>query len=109
MILEIARAGGRIDRVFFSPDVESPDLHDLPHDNVSRKPGIKMALQAKKEFPEIDFKKSIMVGDSYSDMLFGKRLGMKNVLIGENYTENSEINELVSYKYISLKEFADDL
>ena len=31
-----------------------------------------MALQAKDDFPDIDFTKSIMAGDSISDMLFAK-------------------------------------
>jgi histidinol phosphatase-like enzyme len=40
-----------------------------------------MAELAQKEFPEIDFKKSIMVGDTDGDLNFGKNLGMKTVLI----------------------------
>jgi len=40
-----------------------------------------MALEAQTDFPEIDFQKSIIVGDSISDMEFGNRLGMKTVFI----------------------------
>jgi histidinol phosphatase-like enzyme len=40
-----------------------------------------MGLQAQKEYPEINFSKSIMVGDTDSDILFGKNLGMKTVRI----------------------------
>ena len=40
-----------------------------------------MAGKAKLDFPDIDFKKSVIVGDSFSDMLFGEKLGMKRVLI----------------------------
>jgi histidinol phosphatase-like enzyme len=40
-----------------------------------------MALRAKKDFHDIDFKKSIMVGNSPSDMKFGKNAGMTTVLI----------------------------
>jgi histidinol phosphatase-like enzyme len=43
-----------------------------------------MALKARKEFPGIIFKKSIMAGDSLIDMQFGKHLGMKTVLIGDD-------------------------
>lgn len=46
-----------------------------------RKPQVKMAEMAKREFPEIDFSKSIMVGDTDGDIQFGKNLGMKTVLI----------------------------
>ncbi|MNR46624.1 Phosphoglycolate phosphatase [compost metagenome] len=43
-----------------------------------------MALLAKADFPEIDFEKSIMVGDSDSDIEFGRKLGMKTVFIRYN-------------------------
>ncbi|MEN9699023.1 MAG: hypothetical protein RLZZ301_221 [Bacteroidota bacterium] len=46
-----------------------------------RKPSPQMALELKERFPEIDFQKSIMVGDTDSDVQFGKQLGMKTVLI----------------------------
>ena len=46
-----------------------------------RKPKTTMAQMAKKEFPSVDFKKSIMVGDTDTDLIFGKKLGMKTVLI----------------------------
>ena len=38
-----------------------------------------MGLEAQKDFPAIDFSKSVMVGDSISDMEFGEALGMHNV------------------------------
>ena len=40
-----------------------------------------MALEAQQRFPEIDFKKSIMVGDTDTDIQFGQALEMKTVLI----------------------------
>ncbi|MDG2504531.1 MAG: HAD-IIIA family hydrolase [Crocinitomicaceae bacterium] len=46
-----------------------------------RKPSIEMGLDAKGKYPEIDFSKSIMVGDTDSDLEFGLKLGMKTVLI----------------------------
>lgn len=40
-----------------------------------RKPKTGLGLAAKHDFPEIDFAKSVMVGDSESDMAFGRALG----------------------------------
>ena len=74
MVRQIEGARGRIDLVLFSP-------HLREDGSPMRKPGIGMALEAKKHFPEIDFAKSVMAGDSASDMLFGKKAGMKTVLI----------------------------
>lgn len=73
---EVEQAGGRIDAIFYCPDItDEGSTHRKP------KPG--MAFDAKNLFPEIDFSKSIIVGDSGSDMEFGKNLGMITVLIGD--------------------------
>lgn len=71
---EIHRSRGRIDKCFFAPNLVGAE-EDL------RKPGPVMAEMAKMEFPEIEFERSIMVGDTDSDILFGKNLGMKTVRI----------------------------
>jgi len=71
---EIHQATGRIDKCFFAPNLVGAE-EDL------RKPGPVMAEMAKLEFPEIEFERSIMVGDTDSDILFGKNLGMKTVRI----------------------------
>lgn len=73
MVSEIVHAGGRLDRIYCCIDTNK--------DSPNRKPNSGMALQAQKDFPEIIFKESIMVGDSKSDMEFGERLGMKTILI----------------------------
>lgn len=75
MIAEVKRVGGRIDGIYFCP-------HGAADGCSCRKPKTGMALQAKAKFPEIDFTKSIMVGDSPSDIEMGHRLSMKTVFIG---------------------------
>jgi len=75
--LEVQQAGGRLDAIYYCPDLV------LKPGNC-RKPGIAMAMQAKNDFPEINFSKSIMVGDSDSDMQFGKNAGMYTVFVGEH-------------------------
>ncbi len=74
MVDEIEKHEGRIDKVYFSPHLAA-DNHPW------RKPGIGMALQAKEDFLGIDFTKSVIVGDSLTDMQFGRSAGMKTVYI----------------------------
>lgn len=74
MLKHIEEAGGKIDEIYFCP-------HDRDEDCGCRKPAPGMAHRAKKEFPEVDFSKSIMVGDSDSDIGFGKNAGMVTVKI----------------------------
>ena len=92
---EIGNSGGRIDAAFYATQLASENHPD-------RKPGTGMALKAKSMFPEIDFKKSVMVGDSDSDMEFGKRLGMVTVFI------NDEEDQMViaDLRFPSLRDFA---
>lgn len=60
-----------------------PDLADQQPN--CRKPNGAMALAAQAKDPDIDFKRSVMVGDMPSDIEFGNRLGMTTVLISNNY------------------------
>ena len=38
-----------------------------------------MAIYAQKEFPDIDFNKALMIGDSESDIQFAENSGMKGI------------------------------
>lgn len=77
LMKEVTENGGRIDKIYHCPGL----VKDNPP---CRKPASGMGFQAREDFPEIDFAKSIIVGDSASDMEFGDRLGMKCVKIGED-------------------------
>jgi histidinol-phosphate phosphatase family protein len=66
---------GQIDRIYTC--VDSSEVQ--PN---CRKPNTKMFEMAQADFPEIDYGKSLMVGDSSSDMVFGKRVGATTVLVG---------------------------
>lgn len=94
MIQEVENNGGKIDNIYFCPDLKS-DINNY------RKPKPTMAFMAKEDFPEIDFTKSIMVGDMNSDVEFGKNAGMKTVFIGDN-----ELKLNPDSKYDSLYDFA---
>lgn len=98
MIYELTYGGGRIDKVYFSPYLNEEN-------HPTRKPSTGMGLAAKSDFPEIDFAKSIIVGDSITDMQFGRTLGMKTVFISD-----SEIKDaLIDVTYHSLLEFSKSL
>lgn len=91
-----------IDTIYHCPFLES--AHSF-----RRKPNIGMALQARHEHPGLRLKESVMVGDSSSDMLFGRRAGMKTVLVGHNSNCATLQPWLVDYSYGSLLEYAQTL
>lgn len=98
MLYEISYLEGRIDKIYYAPYLASDNHPD-------RKPGIGMALKAQKDFPEIDFNKSIIVGDSLSDMEFGRNAGMKTVYI----SNESKDDERIDFNFKALIYFAHTL
>ena len=102
MIAEIEKAGGRIDRIYHSPHLEKTR-------SLMRKPNVGMALMARKDFPEINFKRSVMVGDSISDMLFGKRLKMINVFLSEDIGQIRKNHHCIDFVFHDLISFAETI
>lgn len=66
LINEIQIIGGRIDKIYVgtSADNESPE----------NKPNTGMARRITKDYPDVDFVKAVVVGDSISDYLFADNL-----------------------------------
>lgn len=100
MLKEVRKYGGRIHAIYAATDLVADDVKQM------RKPGGGMAKQAKKDFPEIDFSKSIMVGDSATDIQFGKQVGMCTVFIGDKAKLIDTDTTIVDAYYDSLNEFA---
>ncbi len=99
MVHDIHQAGGRIDAVLYCPDLAGSG-------SVNRKPGIGMALQARKRFPDIRFRHSLMVGDSLSDMIFGKRVGMTTVLLSDDLVTIRKGQRTINYVFPDLHSLA---
>lgn len=91
--------GNTIDRIYYCPELER--AHSF-----RRKPNIGMALQARHDFPDIKLKESVMIGDSRTDMLFGRRCGMTTVLVGDNSDVALSDPYLVDFRYASLLDAA---
>jgi len=102
MVSKISESSGRIDKVYFCPELKR-------NHPFCRKPSVGMALMAKHDFPAIHFKKSIIAGDSLSDMQFGKRLKMTTVLISEDNHIARKYPGLVDCCFGTLNEMANEL
>jgi len=100
MVRGVQEAGGRISKIYHCPYLKRSN-------SPLRKPATGMGLQAKKDFHEIDFSKSIMVGDSQLDMEFGRRLGMIRIFISDEAEKDSQ--DLYDLRFPSLLSFAQGL
>lgn len=101
MLSEIEKAGGKITRIYFCTDVDST--------SINRKPNTGMAFKVQHDFPEVDFRRSVMVGNSKSDIEFGNKLGMYTVLIGTKYPKEHKIYKQIDAYYENLYKFAVNL
>ncbi|MBL7924560.1 MAG: HAD-IIIA family hydrolase [Bacteroidia bacterium] len=102
MLAEFKSRGVIIDRIYAATDEDRASM--------KRKPNPFMGLEAQKDFPEIDFKRSLMAGNSASDMEFGKSLQMLTLFIDDKkkYRSAEEL-EGCDYEADSLFDFATQL
>lgn len=101
MMNAIRNVGGRIDQIYYCADVDSL--------SPNRKPQTGMALQAKAQFPHINFQESIMVGNRSSDMHFGRNAGMHTVFLATTHPETAFPDETIDYRFDNLLAFANAL
>lgn len=97
---QLAKENAQVDKIYFCPALNGDTRFNC------RKPDIGMALQAQNDYPEIDFSKSVMVGDSISDMEFGRKLGMYTVFIAEDTWRANKYKDLIDAHYTSLHNFS---
>jgi D-glycero-D-manno-heptose 1,7-bisphosphate phosphatase len=97
----IEQYGGRIDAIYYCPD--------LDNDSLNRKPQPGMGLQAVEKFKDIDLSKSLMVGNTLSDMHFGRNLGVYTVFLSTTRPEVKLDDESIDASYPTLYAFSHAL
>lgn len=96
----VEKGGGKIDAIYYCPDTDDS--------SPNRKPNPGMGLQAKKDFPAIDFQKSIMVGNTLSDMKFGRNLTMAaTIFLTTTRPEVDTADNNIDAAFPSLLSFAE--
>lgn len=101
MLAEIEAAGGHINKIYYCTD--------LDNNSPNRKPNPGMAHQAKADFPQINFSKSIMIGNKLSDMQFGRAAGMHTVFVATTNPETAYPHEAINFRFDSLPAFTEAL
>ncbi len=100
MLQGIEGAGGKIDAIYFATSINNKDF--------MRKPNPGMALMAQENFPDINFSKSIMIGNNITDMEFARNAGMRTVFLPT--TMKLELpNAYADIIFRSLKEFSENV
>ncbi len=92
MLYELHQNQMIIDEIYYCPSLASAN-------DPNRKPEIGMAIQAKDDFAEIDFAKSLIIGDSISDMKFGRDAGMKTLLFSADIELITNYSALIDFTF----------
>lgn len=95
---EVTKAGGQIDAIYYATSVDSNHTH--------RKPNTGMALDALSDFPDIEFKNSVMIGNNLSDMQFGKNMQMETIFLSTTQAPISMPHYLIDKQFESLADWA---
>jgi len=84
LALELAASGARLDAIYYCPHHPSVGKPPYRQDCDCRKPKPGMINRARAEH-DIDLAVSYMIGDKISDVEFGKKLGLKSVMVLTGY------------------------
>ena len=79
MLCELKKNGGVIDKIYYCPHLSSENCN-------CRKPNPGMIEQAMIDFPEIKLSQSYLIGDSYTDIQAGNKMGLTSVKVDNEYT-----------------------
>lgn len=82
------RANFQIDKIYYC--IHTPWDHCI-----CRKPGLELFEKAIKEF-DIDIKNSWLIGDSESDIIAGKKIGCKTILIKTNSGLKEAVQQILN-------------
>lgn len=100
---QLGAAGAALDAVYCCPHLAA-DQCDC------RKPKPGMAMQALRDFPDIDFSQSVMIGDSLSDIQFAVQAGLQPVHVGAiRHPEFEEIQRLTPLHFDALPQYLEYL
>ncbi|MGV3528900.1 MAG: HAD-IIIA family hydrolase [Flavisolibacter sp.] len=98
MMREVEIVGTQIDHIYFCTDVDDKSYF--------RKPNPGMAYLAACDFSDINFSKSVMVGNKPSDMQFGRAAGMHTVFVKTTNPHQEFPHSEIDLSFETLFDFA---
>ncbi|WWC83602.1 Bifunctional protein GlmU [Mycovorax composti] len=101
MLQSVKQVGGNIERIYYCTDIDDLAFY--------RKPNPGMAFQAIRDFPDIQPEKCIIVGNSLSDMKFGRYAGMYTVFVTTTNKNVTLPHSDIDLLFESLKAFVDQI
>ncbi|MBN1948644.1 MAG: HAD family hydrolase [Candidatus Cloacimonetes bacterium] len=94
----LQQQGVSLDEVFFSPYHKEGVVAPYNIDHEDRKPGLGLFYQAMKKYT-FENKESYMIGDKYTDIEFGKKAGLRTILVLSGNGSTEFRNDRESWEY----------
>lgn len=94
----MAEQGAPIDKVYYSPYYHAGVVEPYNIQHEDRKPGLGMFKQAVRDF-QFRPERSWMIGDRYSDIEFGKRAGLKTILLLSGNGEKEFMQDMKDWEH----------
>jgi D,D-heptose 1,7-bisphosphate phosphatase len=95
---QLAEQGASIDGIYISPYFSEGTVDPYVVDHEDRKPNLGLFKKARREF-SFSPKDSFMIGDRYSDIVFGKRAGLTTILVLTGDGEKEFLNNRKDWEY----------
>lgn len=81
----LGKEGATLDKVYYCPHLATGSVKEYSFDCNCRKPKPGMIEQALKDFPQIDIKKSYVIGDKATDIELAYNVNCKGILLTTGY------------------------
>ncbi len=95
---QLAKEDAHLDDIFISPYHHEGTVEPWNIRHEDRKPGLGMFRQVWEKY-DITLKESYMIGDKYSDVAFGKKAGLKTILVQTGYGWETFLNDRDKWQY----------
>lgn len=98
MNLQLSVEGAKINQIYISPYFASGSVEPYNIEHRDRKPGIGLFQKARKEF-EFCAKDSFMIGDRYTDVVFGSKAGLRTIFVLTGEGEKQFTKDRMDWEY----------
>ena len=98
MHFQLSEQGARVDGVFNSPYHKDGNIKPFNIEHEDRKPGLGMFKKALQKF-SFSIKESFIIGDRYSDIAFGRKAGLKTILVRTGEGNNEFLQKRDGWQY----------
>jgi histidinol-phosphate phosphatase family protein len=90
--------GAKVNQIYISPYFASGSVEPYNIEHKDRKPGIGLYQKAKKAF-EFCTKDSFMIGDRYTDIVFGTKAGLRTIFVLTGEGEKQFTQDRTAWEY----------